>query len=54
MSEKGHHSKTSREERLAAQLRANLRRRKQAARKVKETAVEDGADNGLDPDKPLP
>jgi len=55
MSEKGRHSKTSREERLAAQLRANLRRRKQAARKVKETMVEDdGPDNGLNPDKPLP
>jgi len=35
MSEKGHHSKLSREERLAEQLRANLRRRKQASRKTK-------------------
>jgi len=35
MSEKGLTGKKSREERLAEQLRANLRRRKQAARKTK-------------------
>jgi len=38
MSEKGHHSKQTREERLAEQLRANLRRRKQASRKSKAEA----------------
>lgn len=35
MSEKGRQSTKSREERLAEQLRANLRRRKQAVRKGK-------------------
>jgi hypothetical protein len=54
MSEKGHHSKTTREERLAANLRANLRRRKQAARKVKPSAGEPATDNNLNPDKPSP
>jgi len=54
MSEKGHHSKTTREERLAANLRANLRRRKQAARKVKNSATETNIENNLNPDKPSP
>jgi len=54
MSEKGHHSKISREERLAAQLRANLRRRKQAARKVKIETSKDSSCNDPNPDKPLP
>lgn len=54
MYEKGHHSKLSREERLAAQLRANLRRRKQAARKVKNALPEDSMTNSPNPDKPLP
>ena len=54
MSEKGHHSKLSREERLAAQLRANLRRRKQAARKVKVTPPKDNLTNSPNLDKPLP
>jgi hypothetical protein len=40
MSEKGQTSKQSREERLAEQLRANLRRRKQAARKTKSATVD--------------
>jgi len=35
MSEKGDNGKTTRDERLAANLRANLKRRKQAARKAK-------------------
>ena len=54
MSEKGHHSKTTREERLAANLRANLRRRKQAARKSKSSAAKSGSANNLNPDKPSP
>jgi len=54
MSEKGHHSTVSREERLAAQLRANLRRRKQAARKGKVDASKESAGNRPNPDKPLP
>jgi len=54
MSEKGHQNKVSREERLAAQLRANLRRRKQAARKVKDTSKEGVMLNNQDPAKPLP
>ena len=54
MSEKGHSSKTTREERLAANLRANLRRRKQAARKVNTPTVEPAPDNSLNPDKPSP
>lgn len=54
MSEKGHHSKTTREERLAANLRANLRRRKQAARKVKNPAAESTSENNLNPDKSSP
>jgi len=40
MSEKGLTGKKSREERLAEQLRANLRRRKQAVRKAKSDAGE--------------
>jgi len=35
MSEKGDNGKTTRDERLAANLRANLKRRKQAMRKAK-------------------
>jgi len=35
MSEKGDNGKTTRDERLAANLRANLKRRKQATRKAK-------------------
>ena len=62
MSEKGDHSKTTREERLAANLRANLRRRKQAARKSASTPphadpVPDpmaGTVKDHSPDKPLP
>jgi len=50
MSEKGQTSKTTREESLAANLRANLRRRKQAARKTKNTPSE----NNQNPDKPSP
>jgi len=54
MSEKGHHSKVTREERLAANLRDNLRRRKQAARKAKKSVSEAVAENNPNPDKPLP
>ena len=54
MSEKGHHSKTTREERLAANLRANLRRRKQAARKGKKPAAGTVAENNLNSDKSTP
>ncbi len=54
MSEKGDHSKTTREERLAANLRANLRRRKTAARKVKSTSNKASPQHSLNPDKPSP
>lgn len=54
MSEKGHSSKTTREERLAENLRANLRRRKQAARKVKAPSVDAVSENSPNPDKPSP
>ena len=54
MSEKGQHNKIPREERLAAQLRANLRRRKQAARKVKIAPQKDNPIDRQNPDKPLP
>ena len=54
MSEKGDHSKTTREERLAANLRANLRRRKTAARKVKSSSDETSAQNSLNLNKPSP
>jgi len=54
MSEKGRHSKTTREERLAANLRANLRRRKQAARKAKNTPPGSVFDSNPNPDKSSP
>jgi len=58
MSEKGDSGKTSREERLAANLRANLRRRKQAARKsagaTPKTPRKTGAEIDPNSDKPLP
>lgn len=54
MSEKGGDIKTSREERLAANLRANLRRRKQAARKVKNGPVNAAPETSPDPDKSSP
>jgi len=54
MSEKGHHSKMSRNERLAANLRANLRRRKQASRKAKDAPIKNNDNTGQTPDKPTP
>ena len=54
MSDTGRQSKTTREERLAAQLRANLRRRKQAARKVTLSPSEADSAKSPNPDKPLP
>jgi hypothetical protein len=54
MSEKGRHPKVPREERLAEQLRANLRRRKQAARKTKEVSPLDGTDTDHNSNKSSP
>ena len=54
MSDTGRQSKAAREERLAAQLRANLRRRKQAARKVAPSPSETDLPQDHNPDKPLP
>lgn len=54
MSEKGHHGKTTREERLAANLRANLRRRKQAARKAKTPPPAAPNETRTNPDKSSP
>ncbi|MEP3655097.1 MAG: hypothetical protein ABJO36_09390 [Litorimonas sp.] len=54
MSKNDHQGKTTREERLAANLRANLRRRKQAARKVKAPPSESVSKQGLNPDKSSP
>jgi len=54
MSEKGRQSKETREDRLAAQLRANLRRRKQAARKAKTPRAQEPSADSPIPDKPLP
>ena len=54
MSEKGHHIKMSREERLATNLRANLRRRKQASRKSKSTPETNRSKNSPTHDKGLP
>jgi len=54
MSEKGDHSKTTREERLAANLRANLRRRKAATRKAKSVSNEAVSENGPNADKSSP
>jgi len=54
MSEKGHTSKNTREERLAANLRANLRRRKQAARKAKTPPANVPSEDSPNPDKPSP
>jgi hypothetical protein len=46
-------SKTQREQRLAAALRANLHRRKQQARKLAESdAPRDSADTGSEPTDP--
>jgi len=54
MSEKGDHSKTTREERLAANLRANLRRRKTATRKAKSASDKAALENGPNVDKSSP
>jgi hypothetical protein len=54
MSEKGDNGKTTRDERLAANLRANLKRRKQAARKAKLASPSVKTENNQNPDKPSP
>jgi len=54
MSEKGDNGKTTRDERLAANLRANLKRRKQAARKSKVVSSGVETENNQNPDKPSP
>jgi hypothetical protein len=54
MPDKNRTPKPTREERLAANLRANLRRRKQAARKVKSRPTDSPSENGPNPDKPSP
>ena len=54
MSEKGDNSKTTRDERLAANLRANLKRRKQAARKAKKVTTQVETENNQNPDKSSP
>jgi len=54
MSEKGDNGKTTRDERLAANLRANLKRRKQAMRKAKIISADAESENNQNPDKPSP
>jgi len=54
MSEKGDNGKTTRDERLAENLRANLKRRKQAARKAKKVTSKVETENNQNPDKPSP
>jgi len=54
MSEKGDNGKTTRDERLAANLRANLKRRKQAARKAKMVTAKAETENNQNPDKSSP
>ena len=54
MSGKDQTDKSTREERLAANLRANLRRRKQAARKVKIPPADVVSQDSPNPDKPSP
>jgi len=54
MSEKGDNGKTTREERLAVNLRANLRRRKQAARKTKTPTVKTRTEPDPNLDKSSP